>query len=189
MANYDDPTQFDPPQPKASREPMSGPNVVMVPEGDNRERHVCPDCGFIDYRNPLVVVGAVCLWEDKILMCKRAIEPRKGYWTLPAGYMELNESTEQGAMREALEEACARIKIRRLLAVYNIPRISQVQLMYIADLVDPEIDAGVESEAVALMTWDEIPWDDLAFPTVRWALKHYRESAETVDERTRQPRP
>lgn len=185
MVDDNDPTQFDPPQSDPPREPLTGPNVVMVPEGDNRERRVCPDCGFIDYRNPLVVVGAVCLWQDRILMCKRAIEPRRGYWTLPAGYMELNESSEEGAAREVREEACAEIKIRKLLGVYNIPRISQVQLMYLADLSSPDIAAGIESEEVALMSWDEIPWDALAFPTVRWALEHYRAAAGTVDERTR----
>ncbi|MEO8602316.1 MAG: NUDIX hydrolase [bacterium] len=144
-----------------------------TPDGDNRERLVCDSCGFVSYENPKVVVGSVCTWGDRILLCKRAIEPRKGYWTLPAGYMEVRESTADGAAREAWEEACATIEIDALLAVYNIPRISQVQVIYRARLANPDVAAGPESEAVGLFTWDEIPWDDLAFPSVRWALTQF----------------
>src|SRR4051812_20183562 len=100
-----------------------------IPEGDGQLRLVCRDCGFIAYENPKVVVGSVCRWEDKILLCRRAINPRSGFWTLPAGYMELNETSLEGAQREAWEEARASIEIERLLAVYNIPRLSQVQLI------------------------------------------------------------
>lgn len=159
----------------------SGPTAVMVPEGDNRPRHVCLDCGFIHYRNPLVVVGSVCAWDDKLLLCRRAIEPRKGYWTIPAGYLELEEATHAGAVREAAEEANADIAIDRLLAVYNIPRISQVQVIYAARLNTPDVSAGEESLEVALMGWDEIPWSDLAFPSVHWALTHHREASESND--------
>jgi ADP-ribose pyrophosphatase YjhB (NUDIX family) len=110
-------------------------------------------------------------------MCRRSIEPRSGYWTLPAGFLELNETPEQGAIREAWEEARARIEIDQLLAVYAIPRISQVQLMYRARLADPEISAGPESAEVRLLRWEEIPWDEIAFPSVLWALHHHREVA------------
>ena len=154
-----------------------GPRVLRIPDGDNRERLVCPDCDFIHYENPKIVVGSVVVWNDRFLLCRRSIDPRKGYWTLPAGYLELNESTSDGARREALEEACADIEIDSLLAVYDIPRISQVQLIYRARLLSPDIAAGEESEAVALFEWSEIPWDHIAFPSVHWALGHYREVA------------
>ena len=159
----------------------AGPSVRSIPDGDSRERLVCPDCGFISYDNPKVVVGSVAVWEEKILLCRRAIPPRTGLWTLPAGYLELNETTEAGAAREAWEEARARIAIDGLLAVYNIPRISQVQLIYRARLLSPDVAAGPESEAVGLFAWDEIPWDELAFPSVHWALGHFREAAGRTD--------
>jgi len=152
-----------------------GPRVREIPEGDDRLRLVCPDCGFINYENPKIIVGAVVSWEDRILLCRRAIEPRHGYWTIPAGYMELHETAAEGAAREAEEEACARIDIDALLGVYNIPRISQVQLIYRARLARPEFAPGLESLEVALFDWDDIPWDEIAFPSVHWALGHYRE--------------
>lgn len=151
----------------------SGPVVREVPEGDDRERLVCPDCGFINYENPKIVVGSVATWDERILLCRRAIPPRKGYWTLPAGYMELQETAPEGAIREAWEEACARIEIDALLAVYSIPRISQVQLIYRARLATPDIEAGPESMEVGLFEWEHIPWDDIAFPSVHWALDHF----------------
>lgn len=153
-----------------------GPRVRQVPDGDNMERLVCPDCGFINYENPLIVVGAVVQHDGKFLLCKRAINPRKGYWTIPAGYMELNETPMQGASREAHEEANAHIAIDSLLAVYTIPRISQVQMIYRATLARPDFFAGPESEDVALFDWSEIPWDDIAFPSVHWALNHFRDA-------------
>src|SRR6202000_752420 len=113
-----------------------------IPEGDDRERLVCGECGFVLYDNPKIVVGSVVRWRDKILMCRRAINPRRGFWTLPAGYLELNESTQAGAAREAWEEARAKIAIETLLAIYDIPRISQVQLIYRARLVDDAVPAG-----------------------------------------------
>lgn len=148
-----------------------------IPEGDNRLRLVCPDCGFINYENPKIVVGAVVTWQDRFLLCKRAIDPRHGYWTIPAGYLELNETVTDGAIREAQEEACADIHIDALLAVYNVPRISQVQLIYRASLREPVFAAGEESLDVALYDWEDLPWDDLAFPSVRWALNHFKEVA------------
>jgi ADP-ribose pyrophosphatase YjhB (NUDIX family) len=143
-----------------------------VPDGDDRERRVCGTCGFIDYENPKIVVGSVVRVEDRVLLCRRAIEPRHGFWTIPAGYLELHESVADGASREAWEEARARIAISGVLAIYSIPRISQVQIIHLATLAEPGFAAGPESLEVALFAWDAIPWDDLAFPSVHWALHH-----------------
>lgn len=156
--------------------PQPGNFKRAVPQGDERERLVCVDCGFINYENPKIVVGSVVHHGDKILLCRRAINPRKGFWTLPAGFMEQHETAPAGAMREAFEEAQARIEIDALLAVYSIPRLSQVQLIYRARLADPNIAPGPESEEVGLFTFDAIPWKDLAFPSVHWALGHDREA-------------
>lgn len=154
-----------------------------VPDGDNRDRSVCQDCGYIDYHNPKIIVGAVATWhdgaEEKVLLCKRAIEPRIGYWTIPAGFMELNESTADGAARETWEEAQARINIDSLLGVYDIPHIGQVYMIYRAKMASRDFGPGEESLEVDLFSWDAIPWDDLAFPSVRWALKHYRDGDGT----------
>ena len=158
-----------------SKQSKRHPFVREIPEGDDRERRVCADCGFIDYENPKIVVGAVASWEDRILLCRRAIHPRKEYWTLPAGYMEINESAAEGAAREAWEEAFARLEIETVLAVYSIPRISQVQVIFRAQLITPDVAAGPESAEVGLFRWDEIPWDDIAFPSVHWALNHFDE--------------
>jgi ADP-ribose pyrophosphatase YjhB (NUDIX family) len=141
-----------------------GPVTLRVPEGDNRERLVCADCGFINYVNPKIVVGAVCTWADTILLCRRAINPRKGFWTLPAGYLEERETTEAGAAREAWEEARARIELDGVLGIYSIPRLSQVQIIYRARLLAPDVEAGPESEAVGLFRWADIPWSEIAFP-------------------------
>jgi len=149
---------------------------ARVPASDDHEREVCDHCGFVNYDNPKILVGSVASWEDRILLCRRAIDPRDGFWTLPAGYLELNESPESGALREAWEEARARLEIEQLLATYAITRISQVQLIYRARLRSPEINAGPESREVALFTWDQIPWDGIAFPSVHWALEHFRET-------------
>lgn len=154
--------------------PKNFPFSKRIPEDDSRERLVCDTCGWINYVNPKIVVGAVVSHADRILLCRRAIEPRRGFWTIPAGYLEEHETTEAGACREAQEEACADIAVDQLLAVYNIPRISQVQLIYRATLARPDIAAGPESLEVQLAAWDDIPWDDLAFPSVHWALGHYR---------------
>jgi len=154
----------------------AGPSLRAIPEGDNRERLICAECGFIHYDNPKIVVGSVARWGSKVLLCRRAIDPRKGFWTLPAGYLELNESTSLGAQREAWEEARARIEIEGLLAVYDIPRLSQVQLVSRARLIDAAVSAGPESLEVGLFGWDDIPWKEIAFPSVRWALHHEREA-------------
>jgi ADP-ribose pyrophosphatase YjhB (NUDIX family) len=146
-----------------------------TPAGDDRERDVCGHCGFVDYRNPKVVVGSVSSFGGEILLCRRAIEPRKGFWTLPAGYLELGETVEDGARREAWEEARARIVLERMLAVYSVPRISQVQIMFRGRLETPECAAGPESLEVGLFPWEKIPWPDIAFPTVGWALRQWKE--------------
>ncbi|MEL7028379.1 MAG: NUDIX hydrolase [Pseudomonadota bacterium] len=147
-----------------------------TPDGDDRERLVCGDCGFIAYENPKIVVGSVVEAEGGLLLCRRAIEPRKGFWTLPAGYLELHETPEEGAKREAREEAEAEIAIDRLLAVYAIPRISQVQLIFRARLAAPHFAPGPESLETQVYAWEDIPWNALAFPSVHWALNHHREA-------------
>lgn len=155
--------------------------VEKVPPGDDRERMVCGECGWVNYVNPKIVVGAVCRLDDKILLCRRAIEPRKGYWTIPAGFMEERETSAEGAAREAREEANARLLMGPLLAVYNIPRISQVQLIYKAEMETPDVAAGPESLEVAFFAFDDIPWDELAFPSVHWALNQMREVWDRED--------
>jgi ADP-ribose pyrophosphatase YjhB (NUDIX family) len=160
---------------KRPDDPLSPRFTRRTPSGEDRARLVCDHCAFVRYENPHIVVGSVVTAEDgRILMCRRAIEPRHGFWTLPAGYLELEESPEEGAMREAWEEARARIRIDRLLATYTIRHLSQIQLMYAATLVDPAIEPGPESLECALYDWDDIPWDAIAFPSVRWALHHHR---------------
>jgi ADP-ribose pyrophosphatase YjhB (NUDIX family) len=147
-----------------------------IPEGDSRERRVCDHCGFIDYVNPRIVVGAVCTWEDRILLCRRSIEPRRGYWTLPAGFLETEETVEEGVLREVREEVRgAEIELDGLLALYSVRRISQVQLFYRARLRSPEVAAGAETLEVQLARWGDIPWGELAFPTVGWALRHFHQ--------------
>lgn len=159
----------------------AGPVSERVPEGDNRPRLVCDDCGFINYVNPKIVVGAVCRWQDRVLLCRRAIEPRVGYWTIPAGYLEVNETPIDGALREAYEEAHAELAIEALLAVYAVPRISQVQLIYRGDLASPDVHPGEESQEVGLFEWNNIPWNELAFPSVHWALNDHRAISETAE--------
>ena len=166
-------------------QPPPGPHFSLrVPQGDNIQRYVCRQCGHIHYANPRIIVGSVVTHEDHILLCRRAIEPRKNYWTLPAGFLEEHEAPEVGARREAREEACCEIVLEALLAVYAVQHISQVHLMYRAHLAAPGIAPGPESLEVRLFKWDEIPWETLAFPSVHWALKHYR---ETKDQAVFQP--
>jgi ADP-ribose pyrophosphatase YjhB (NUDIX family) len=151
--------------------------VRRVPEGDNRERLICADCGHVAYENPKVVVGSVVVHGDAVLMCRRAIEPRRGFWTLPAGYLELGETLEEGAAREAWEEAQADIAIDGILGVFSISRIGQVQVIFRAHFAEPRASfaPGVESLEVALIEPGRIPWAELAFPSVRWALDAWRE--------------
>jgi ADP-ribose pyrophosphatase YjhB (NUDIX family) len=154
--------------------------VRRMPEGEDRERLVCGDCGYVAYENPKIVVGSVVVEGDRILLCRRAIEPRRGFWTLPAGYMELGETTEEGARREAWEEARARLELNGILAIYSIARIGQVQIIYKAQLAEPGISAGPESLEVRFFTWEDIPWDEIAFPSVRWALTAWREGGSAI---------
>ncbi len=144
-----------------------------MPAGDNLPRHVCDSCGSIHYVNPRLVIGALPEWEDRILLCRRAIEPRRGYWTLPAGFMEMGETTEQAAIRETLEEANARIELSGLFTLLSVPHVDQVHLFYRARLLDLDFSAGSESLEVALFRETEIPWTDIAFRTVSTTLEHY----------------
>jgi ADP-ribose pyrophosphatase YjhB (NUDIX family) len=148
-----------------------GPIEWRVPAQDDRERHVCSACATVHYSNPKVVVGSVCTLGDRLLLCRRAIEPGRGLWTIPAGYLENGETVEEGARREAWEEARAAIDLEGLIAVYSIKRIDQVQLLFRARLTRPEVAAGPESLEVVLVDWDAIPREPLAFPTVNWVLR------------------
>ena len=149
-----------------------------IPEGDNRERHICDNCGTIHYHNPKIVAGCIPVWEDKVLLCRRAIEPRHGLWTVPAGFMENGETTYQGAARETLEEANARVDIQGLYLTVNLPRINQVYMLFRAQLLDLDFSAGEESLEVELFTQEQVPWDALAFPTVALALKQFFKDRE-----------
>lgn len=151
--------------------------IRRIPEGDDRERLMCPDCGHVAYENPKVVVGSIVAEGETVLLCRRAIEPRRGYWTIPAGYMEMGETTEEGARREAWEEARARIALEGVLAVYSIARLGQVQVIFRARMAEPGFEAGPESLEVRRFAWDDIPWEELAFPSVRWALHAWRHGA------------
>jgi ADP-ribose pyrophosphatase YjhB (NUDIX family) len=149
--------------------------VRRIPEGDNRERLICADCGHIAYDNPKVVVGSVVVSGDAVLMCRRAIEPRRGFWTLPAGYLEHGETLEEGAAREAREEAQADIVLDGILGVFSISRIGQVQVIFRARFAGaPRFAAGPESLEVALFAPPRIPRDEIAFPSVVWALDAWR---------------
>jgi ADP-ribose pyrophosphatase YjhB (NUDIX family) len=146
---------------------------LRVPPGDTLPRHVCESCHTIHYQNPRMVVGCIPEWEDRILLCRRAIEPRHGLWTVPAGYMENGETTLQGAIRETLEEANARVEIGPLYALYNIPHINQVYILFRARLLDLDVSPGAETLEVRLFAKNEIPWDGIAFASVRNTLTHY----------------
>ncbi len=147
------------------------PVTRAVPPGDSLHRHICTACNRIHYQNPKVVAGSIPLWEDKVLLCRRAIEPRHGLWTLPAGFMENGETTMQAAAREAMEEANAAVDNLRLYGVFNLPHIDQVYLMFRGYLRDGKASAGEESLEVDLFAEDEIPWDELAFPVVHESLR------------------
>jgi ADP-ribose pyrophosphatase YjhB (NUDIX family) len=146
---------------------------VGVPQGDNRPRHLCDQCGTVHYHNPKVVAGCIAHWGEQILMCRRAIEPRHGLWTVPAGFMENGETTYQGAMRETLEEANARVGIDDLFVTVNLPHIDQVYMLFRGRLLDLDFSPGEESLEVELMSEEQMPWDTMAFPTVTEALKLY----------------
>lgn len=143
-----------------------------TPSGDDRPRPVCTHCGFVDYINPKIVAGIVCAREGRLLLCQRDIQPRRGFWTIPAGFMELGESVEAAAVREAREEAGAEVELDGLLGVYSVPHLGQVHMMFRGTLRN-EAQAGDETQAVKMVCWEEIDWDSLAFPTVVSALKDW----------------
>lgn len=147
--------------------------VLQIPEGDDRERHVCSSCELIHYSNPRVIVGCVPYYEGRVLLCKRAIEPRKNYWTLPAGFMENGETTPQGAARETWEEACAKVSNLELYRVFDVPSISQVYMFYRCDLDDGAFGVGPESLETDLYLEKDIPWDNIAFPVIQQTLKSF----------------
>ena len=145
--------------------------AYRVPADDNRERAICPACGTVHYENPLNVVGTVPVWGDQVLLCKRAIEPRYGLWTLPAGFLELGETTAAGALRETDEEAGAKIKLGPLFSLLNVVRVGQLHLFYLATMQDATLAPGSETLEARLFREDEVPWDEIAFRTVRETLR------------------
>jgi ADP-ribose pyrophosphatase YjhB (NUDIX family) len=153
----------------------SQPVTRRVPPGDNRERDCCTHCGAIHYVNPRPVVGAIPVWHERVLLCRRAIEPRYGKWTLPAGFMEVGETTGEGAIRETLEEAGARVALGPLFSMLDVPHVEQVHLFFRAQLLDLDFAAGEESLEVRLFGESEIPWSELAFRTVAATLRWYFE--------------
>lgn len=144
---------------------------IRVPDGDNRPRYICSECESIHYQNPKVVVGCIPVWEDRILLCRRAIEPRYGLWTLPAGFMENGETTQEGAARETREEANANVEVGSLYSLFNLPHIDQVYMLFRSQLLDLDFAPGTESLEVNLFREEEIPWKEIAFPVVRETLK------------------
>jgi len=144
-----------------------------VPPGDDRERFICDACGAIHYQNPKIVTGCLAVHEHRVLLCRRAIAPRAGLWTLPAGFLENGETTVEGAVRETWEEAFANVSVKGLYTLFNLPHISQIYMFFLADLVDLDFRAGPESADVRLFDEGEVPWDELAFPVVRDTLTHY----------------
>jgi len=160
--------------------PACGNNVSSrIPDGDNRKRFICDSCDEIHYQNPKIITGCLPIHADKVLLCRRAIFPRQNYWTLPAGFMENGETSEQGASRETTEEAQANVSIKSLYTLFNLPHISQVYMFYRAELIDLNFSPGIESTDVRLFTESEIPWDTLAFPVIRNTLLHYFRDRKT----------
>ena len=157
----------------------SHPVALSIPEGDNRPRHVCTQCGTIHYQNPKMVIGSIPVWDPalahegtlQVLLCRRAIEPRLGYWTLPAGFMENGETTGEAAVRETEEEAGANIELGPLFTLLNVAHVHQVHMFYLARLLDLDFAPGEESLEVQLFAERDIPWDELAFPTIRTTLE------------------
>jgi ADP-ribose pyrophosphatase YjhB (NUDIX family) len=149
--------------------------VRRVPSGDHRERDCCDDCGAVHYVNPRPIVGTIPVWEDRVLLCRRAIEPRYGKWTLPAGFMEVGETTADGALRETIEEAGARIEIGPLFSMLDVPHVEQIHIFYRATLVDTRFTPGEESLEVQLFDEPNVPWDEIAFRTVSMTLRLFFE--------------
>lgn len=146
---------------------------IKVPEGDSLPRAVCTECQTIHYQNPRIVAGTLPVWQDQVLLCRRAIAPREGYWTLPAGYLENSETVAAGAARETREEANATVSNLQLYSVFSLPHISQVYMFFRADLEGPDYSSGPESLEVELFSEQDIPWDELAFPVITITLQHY----------------
>jgi ADP-ribose pyrophosphatase YjhB (NUDIX family) len=144
-----------------------------IPEGDNRPRFVCGNCETIHYQNPKVVAGCLPVWGDKVLLCRRAIEPGYGLWNVPSGYLENGESVGEGAIREVWEEAAAKVELQYLISLYNIERINQVYLQFVGELVDGAFGIGEESLECTLFTEEEIPWEDIAFTSSVFTLKRF----------------
>lgn len=151
----------------------ASPVTLRVPPDDNRERFVCDNCHFIHYDNPRVIVGVLPTWGDEVLLCKRAIEPRKGYWTIPAGFLENGETAAEGAARETWEEAQAKVGPSELYCLFDLPYIHQIYMFFKAELTEPSFGAGPESLEVELFKEADIPWEDLAFPVVTSTLQYY----------------
>jgi ADP-ribose pyrophosphatase YjhB (NUDIX family) len=151
------------------------PVDLQIPEGDHLPRHVCNDCGLIHYQNPKIVAGCIPEWQDSILRCRRAIEPKRGLWTIPSGFMETGETLEEAAKRETHEEACAQVEITGLYSVFSLPHISQVYVVFRAKLVDDYFAPGLESLETTLFKERQIPWDEIAFPVVTRSLRRYFE--------------
>jgi len=147
--------------------------AFRIPPGDTVARHLCDGCGTIHYRNPLLVIGSIPEADERVLLCRRAIEPRLGYWTLPAGFMELGETPAQGAIRETLEEANARIDLGEVFSMLSVPHVDQVHVFYRARLLDLDFSPGAESLEVALFHERDIPWEEIAFRTVATTLRLY----------------
>ena len=152
-----------------------------TPQGDNIKRYCCPDCNNVFYTNPNMIVGAICIRDNKILLAKRNIHPRKGLWTLPAGFMENAETLKVGALRETMEETMSEASVVMPYTMFSLPHINQVHLFYLADLLDDNFGPTSESMEVKLFSEDEIPWDEIAFPTVERTLKLYLEDVKTGD--------
>ena len=152
--------------------------IKKIPDGDNRQRFVCESCDQIFYQNPKIITGCLPLHSDSVLLCKRAIAPRSGYWTLPAGFLENGEAASAGAIRETLEEANAHVKLSHLYTLFNLPHISQIYMFYIGELIDLDFSPGEESTETRLFREPEIPWKDLAFPVITLTLKKYFQNRE-----------
>jgi len=184
-----DPARRTPSQPDPIRfmrfcSECAHPVALKVPPDDNRLRYVCDHCGTIHYQNPKMVIGSIPVWDDgevlRILLCRRAIEPRRGYWTLPAGFMENAETTAEAAERETLEEAGARIGLQGIFSLLNVPHVHQVHIFYRAALLDLDYAPGTESLEVQLFTEQDIPWQEIAFPTVAYTLKAFFSDAARI---------
>jgi ADP-ribose pyrophosphatase YjhB (NUDIX family) len=152
---------------------------TKIPEGDTFPRSVCTECHTIHYQNPRIITGTLPVWQDQVLLCKRAIAPRQGYWTLPAGFLENSETVAAGAARETMEEANAQVSNLSLYTVFSLPHISQVYTFFRADLIGPTYSSGPESLEVELFSEQDIPWDELAFPVITQTLQHYFNDRKT----------